>query len=349
MPRKRTQLVIAAVALALAAAAAVVILLGLHQRLHPLYVVEATMTVQPMAKIMPGDVRSVKVVRGQLTMQGYVPGNALSVVEGRYALYGLYPGEIVSFQDLAGINTSTYQYDAKLQELRAAAKQQAVAAEAALATAKKDNPYVQVTSGTLASGASSSGSASSSAASSSSSGAVSGTASTASKPTPQEVVNAAYAAVRAAQANLSQVEAEMAVTVSVSEQQGFSIVHSGDRVSIFGTIHSAQSQTAAYVVANSVLVLGREGGATNGAVSGAVSGILVLALSPHDIERLMLAQQAGSLQVVLNPIGGQAMPTSVGEITSTQLLDPTGTSASTSTTYPSVSSPSQAGAVGIIG
>jgi Flp pilus assembly protein CpaB len=340
-------LVIAAVAVILAVITAVIIVLGLHERLHPVYVVEATTTIPPMGKILPSDIETTKVMRGTLTLQGYVPGAAEHMVLDRYALYGLYPGEIVDWDDLSGINMSTYEYDAKLQEMRASAKQQLAAAQSNLQKVEHDNKGVQPTSG----GASPSGAASSTASSPTTASTTSRvtSSSTASKLTPQEAVNAAYAAVQQAEQALSRVESDMAVTVSVSEQQGFAIVHSNDHVSIFGTIHSAQSQSAAYVVANSVLVLGREGGSNNGAVSGAVSGILVLALSPHDIERLMLAQQAGSLQVVLDPIGGQAMSTNVGEITSTQLLNPSGTSASATTTYPTVTSPSQAGAVGING
>ena len=130
----------------------------------------------------------------------------------------------------------------------------------------------------------------------------------------------------------------MAETLQISEQQGFALVHTSDHVTVFGTVHNGQSDTVAFDVANNVLVLGRQGSSTGAAVNGAVSGLLVLALTPPEVERLMLSQQAGSLLVVLNPIGGGQL--TIGTVTSADLLGTTATTqASATTTVTSAGAP----------
>ena len=295
MAKNKAQLGIAGVAVALALVAALLVWRGLAAVMSPIKVLAATRVVVQMTPITPADLTVESVPKGQLGSQQYVRPNQEALLIGRLPLYGLFPGEIVSPVDIAPYSAMTSMYAAQLANLRKqAARAVAVAqrADAAAKAAASKAPAPAVPGKGAPAAAASSG-----------------------VPTVA-AANAALAAAMAAQAT---VDAEQAVTVSITEPQGFAIVKPGDRVTIYGTIQDAQKTMAAFPVANDVLVLGQLGTSQGGALNGAVSGMLVLALAPNSIERLMLSQQAGSLQVALMPLG--APPIHVGTVTSTSLLN----------------------------
>lgn len=342
MPKKRTQLIIALAAIFVAVLAAVVAYTGISARVSPVSVVEAATQVPPMTRISASDLTVVSVPKGQLTSAQYLAGSLAGALVGHYTVYGLYPGELVVPADIAAATPQTSTYDARLMELRQQAEARVAAAEAALtklgasltATGAVIMPNTapppakavpsrgrRAATSTRTAAAAGSGAAGSGAASSSAT-----------------AVAAAKAAYIAAVQHLATVRQEVAVTLQVSEQQGFALVHTGDHVTVFGTVHDSSQTTAAFGVANRVLVLGREGGSTGAAVDGAVSGLLVLALTPPQVERLMLSEQAGSLLVGLNPVGGGRL--TIGTVTSTDLLGAAAApQTSTVTTIQSANSP----------
>ncbi len=309
MDKKRAQIGIAAIALALAAAAAAVLYFGMTAILHPVPVVEAAANVAPMTRITAADLTVRKVPRGQLGQTARYENPAVLV--GQYALYGLYPGEIVSPADLLQNRAATYTFDARLIDVRAQAQAALTrAATAAIKAGASTQTVAAVEAGKSAPPA-----------------ATHTTGKTSAKSNAKaKAIKAALSALSAAVRHEATMRAAMAVTVSLQEPQGFAIVHTGDHVTVFGTIHDSSKKTAAYTVGNHVLVLGRQGGAAGGAVHGAVSGMLVLALSPGEIERMMLAQQAGSLLVALNAPASH--PAQTAKVLSTSLL---GASKTTST------------------
>ena len=250
MPKKRTQLAIALAALFVAALATVVAYTGVKSQVKPVVLVEAATQVPPMTRISAGDLRAVSVPKGRLTGSQYIAGNLASELVGRYTVYGLYPGEVVVPADIAAATPQTSTYDARLMELRQQAKAQVATALAGLTklhiqppaagSTSFTVPAVPVTSTASGTGASGSG--------------------TATKPTAAQI-DAAEAAYTAAARRLATVTQDMAVTLQIDEQQGFALVHTGDRVTVFGTVHDSQKNTVAFAVANRVLVLGRQGGA----------------------------------------------------------------------------------------
>ena len=287
MERKRTQLWIALVAILLAGVAAVVAWRGLTALVSPVRVVEARTIVPPLTPVSAADLTYATVPRGQIDPAE--DDSRLSQVVGHMTLYGLAPGEIVTGADVAAYSPETSVYAAKLTQLRKQADQAVARAEKACLAAGGTPAQCPV--------------------------ATAGVAPSAPDPSATGTPSPAEAALKAAQAALAIADAaevaaydEQATTVSVTEQQGFAIVKPGDEVTIYGTVADQQKDIVAFPVANDVLVLGQLGTAANGAVNGAVSGTLVLALSPASVERLMLAQQAGSLQVALMPLGAPAMP-----------------------------------------
>ena len=306
MPKKRTQLTIALVAILVAVLAGVVAYVGLTSKLNPVMVLEATTQVPPMTRIAPGDLASVSVPRGRLTQVQYLAGALAPRLVGHYTEYGLYPGEMVVAADIAAATPQTSTYDARLMALRQQAK---AAVSKAQATLRQD--HIAVPTGGSASFAPAVPVAK-------------GTAGKAGAPVSKAAAAkakadlAAKAAYTAAVLHQQTVSRDLAVTLQISEQQGFALVHPGDRVTVFGTVHNSAKTTVAFAVGDRVLVLGRQGSAAGAAVHGAVSGLLVLALTPPEVERLMLSQQAGSLLVALNPIGGHAL--TIGTVTSTELL-----------------------------
>ena len=353
MEQKRTQLWIALVAVLVALVAAVVAWRGLTALVSPVRVVEATTIVPALTPVSTADLTYATVPRGRINPAE--DASSLAQVVGHMTLYGLAPGEIVTGADIAAYSPETSVYAAKLAELRKEAVQAVARAEKACSVAAASaSPQGETAAvGSAGSGgvaaecpAAVNGVAASAAAPSSVPAPSSGVGG--SSPQPQSSARtAAPSALRVAQAALAAANAaevktydEQAVTVNVTEQQGFATVKPGDRVTIYGTVADQQKNMVAFGVANDVLVLGQLGTATNGAVNGAVSGTLVLALSPASIERLMLAQQAGSLQIALMPLGAPAMV--VGTVTTTQLL---GGASAAATTYPTKSSATAPGAV----
>lgn len=328
MPKKRTQLTIALVAILVAVLAGVVAYAGLNAKLKPIMVLEATTQVPPMTRIAPGDLASVSVPRGRLTQVQYLAGALAPRLVGHYTEYGLYPGEMVVAADIAAATPQTSTYDARLMALRQQAK---AAVSKAAATLRQD--HIAVPTGGSASFAPPAP--------------VAGATGTAAAPVSKAAAAkakadlAAKAAYTAAVLHQRTVSRDLAVTLQISEQQGFALVHPGDRVTVFGTVHNSAKTTVAFAVGNRVLVLGRQGSAAGAAVHGAVSGLLVLALTPPEVERLMLSQQAGSLLVALNPIGGHAL--TIGTVTSTELLGAGHTAKTTATQ--TVSSATAPGAV----
>ena len=340
MPKKRTQLAIALAALFVAALATVVAWTGIRSRIKPVLLVEATTQVPPMTRISAGDLKAVSVPKGRLTGSQYIAGSLAGDMVGHYTVYGLYPGEVVVPADIAAATPQTSTYDARLMELRQQAKAQVATALAGLTKLHIQPPAGNSTtftapavpasstaSGTGASGSSTGGSATTGT-----------TASTKKAAAKQAEIDAAEAAYTTAVQNLATVSQDVAVTLQISEQQGFALVHTGDHVTVFGTVHDSSQNTVAFAVADRVLVLGRQGSSTGAAVNGAVSGLLVLALTPPEVERLMLSQQAGSLLVVLNPIGGGQL--TIGTVTSADLLGTSATTqASATTTVASAGAP----------
>ena len=327
--KKRAQIGIAAIALVLAAAAAAVLYFGMTAILHPMSVVEAAANVAPMTRITAADLTVRKVPRGQLGHTARYTNPAVLV--GQYALYGLYPGEIVSPTDLLQNRAATYTFDARLIDVRAQAR-------AALARAATVAIKAGVAAGTVR--AIEAGKSAPPAATHTKGQA---TAKSNAKATAKaKAIKAALSTLRAAVRHEATMRTAMAVTVSLQEPQGFAIVHTGDHVTVFGTIHDSSKRTAAYTVGNHVLVLGRQGGASGGAVHGAVSGLLVLALSPLEIERMMLAQQAGSLLVALN--APTSHPAQAAKVISTSLLGASKTGAK-GKAYGSAASATSPGAV----
>ena len=314
MPKKRTQLVIAFVAILVALLAALIAWLGLNAQLKPVSVVEAAQQVPPMTKITAADLMVATVPKGRLGQVDYIHGTLVGALTGRYTVYGLYPGEMVVPADLANVTAATSTYDARLMEIRQAAEAQVQKDAAAIKKLGLPIPKGTTTHASVSIGPV--------------------------PPAKQLAGQNADAAYAVAVAHLARVQDEVAVTLQINEQDGFALVHTGDRVTVFGTVHDSQKNTVAFGVANHVLVLGRQGGAAGGAVSGAVSGILVLALTPAQVERLMLSEQAGSLLVTLNPRGGSVLK--IGTVTTTALLGGGGTP---STTYSSATSATQPGAV----
>ena len=324
LPPKRMQLAIAGIAVALAAAAVTVGYVGSRAVLRPIRVVVATRQVPPMTPIQPNDLRVETIPKGQLLARGVT--SHPQVVVGRMSLYGLYPGEIISSYDIAPFSPSTSLYAARLTELRAQALNTAkIARKAALAVLSVSGKKLAAAIQTAVAGSTVN-------------------PSTLFPPaqgglsTAQSQAETQFAGALAA---LRQAERSQAVTVAVSEQQGFALTQPGDHIALYGTIAGSQHQMVAYQVSRDTLVLGNLGTAAGGAVNGAVSGVLVLAMTPAQIERLMLAQQAGTIMAVEEPLGGDA-ETTPGQSTSSLLG--TGT-AGTTKPYPTTQSANQPSAV----
>lgn len=328
MPKKRTQLTIALVAILVAVLAGVVAYAGLNAKLKPIMVLEATTQVPPMTRIAPGDLASVSVPRGRLTQVQYLAGALAPRLVGHYTEYGLYPGEMVVAADIAAATPQTSTYDARLMALRQQAK---AAVSKAAATLRQDHIAVPT-------GGSASFAPPAPVAKAKGTAAAPVSKAAAAKAKADLAAKAAYTAAVLHQRTVSR---DLAVTLQISEQQGFALVRPGDRVTVFGTVHNSAKTTVAFAVGNRVLVLGRQGSAAGAAVHGAVSGLLVLALTPPEVERMMLSQQAGSLLVALNPIGGHAL--TIGTVTSTELLGAGHTAKTTATQ--TVSSATAPGAV----
>ena len=316
MANKRAQLGIALVAVLLALGAAFAAYRGLQSALRPVRVVEAVRQVPPMTAVTAADVTVTQVPRGQLG-RGQRYFYATSGLVGRFTLYGLYPGEIVSPVDIAPYSPDTSPFAAQLDQVRKQAGQALAAAETAMKHAYPG--WAPPSGGNV--------------------GAQPPVPAGSTRTTAQRQAWSAYAAAAAAD---RRARALQAVTLSISEDKGFAIVRSGDRVTIYGTVSDQQKDTVAYAVANDVLVLGRLGGGSGGALNGAVSGTLVLALASADVERLLLAEQSGTVQVVLMPLGAQ--PLTIGTVSTTQLLggDTRGTAP---VSYPTVTNPVAPGAV----
>ncbi len=296
----------AVLAVILAIGAAIAIWQTIQSRVHPVPAVEATVFDPPMTRITASDLTVASVPRGRLGSQQ--PYASETPLIGQFSLYGLYPGEIISPLDL--LRGITHTYDARLINLRERAA-------AAVAAARKAAAAAGVPADLLTSDGA-----------------------PAAVPPMSVSANAALSRFTAAVTTQRNLQREMAVTLSLTQPQGFAIVHTGDWVSIFGTIRDASKKSVAYPVAKRVLILGRQGGAAGGAVQGAVSGLLVLAMTPGEIERLMLSQQAGSLLVVLNAPDSKTV--TIGSVSSTSLLNG---GAAANKTYPSVTGAASPGAV----
>jgi Flp pilus assembly protein CpaB len=297
------------IAVLLAIGAAVIPIIGIRSAVRPIQVVEAVTQVPPMTEVPASALTVRSVPKGGLHQQYF--GSPGAVV-GHYTLYGLYPGEIISPYDIAPYAPTTSPYAAQLTQMQVQAKQ---LVQQDVRRLQKVLPVWQP--------------------------APPGGAEPALPAGAPAQAQAAYAALKAAIANEAVTERLQAVTLAVTEQQGFAIVHPGDHVMIYGTVADQQHDETAYVVANDVQVLGDLGTGVNGQLNGAVSGTLVLALTPGDVERLMLAQQAGAVQVVLLPLG--ATPMTVGTVSSQALL--VGQTSAQHQTYPTIQSAAQPGAV----
>ena len=128
----------------------------------------------------------------------------------------------------------------------------------------------------------------------------------------------------------------VAVPVSLGQSQGFTLPAAGDRVTLFATVSAGQGgggsaggvangpQAAVIVSRARVLSVLSPGGASSGPTvpfatgggvqtpSAATSGVLVLALTPTQAQRVVLAEHAGQFTLVLDvpqcSVGGKAIP-----------------------------------------
>lgn|GEM_PF-2070210 len=103
----------------------------------------------------------------------------------------------------------------------------------------------------------------------------------------------------------------VAMSVPVSADQGFQMVHTGDTVDVVAG-YGVRSGTVSQVVAADVPVLDRVAAGQGGVPgSGSASGWLVLGVSPGQALRLQLALTTGKLAVLLEPPGAPPEPPSL--------------------------------------
>ncbi len=116
----------------------------------------------------------------------------------------------------------------------------------------------------------------------------------------------------------------VAMSLPISADQGFEMVHTGDSVDVVAG-YGVHAGTVAQIVASDVPVLEKvasgQGGVPGVApASGATSGYLVVGVSPEQALRLQLVLTEGKPAVLLEPPGAPPQPASL----STRILDTSG-------------------------
>lgn len=132
----------------------------------------------------------------------------------------------------------------------------------------------------------------------------------------------------------------VAMALPASADQGFQLIHSGDRVDVAAT-YPLQRGTVAQIVAANVPVMARIGNAqgaaptipgSRAAALGPSSGWLILGLPPATALRVHLAETAGKIAVFLQPPGAPAQPSAV----TANVISPNSLAASAHPTAPAV-------------
>ena len=116
-----------------------------------------------------------------------------------------------------------------------------------------------------------------------------------------------------------------ALAVPLDANAGYDLVHAGSRLDLWGTYPTPSGEVAQAVVTG-VLVMARFApgsaapivGASGGGAT-ATTGIVVLAVTPGQAGRILLAGRLGQLAAVLEPIGGGSRG-SLSPVTLTSLL-----------------------------
>ena len=103
-----------------------------------------------------------------------------------------------------------------------------------------------------------------------------------------------------------------ALAMPLDANAGYNLVHAGSRIDLWGTYPTPSGEVAQAVVTG-VLVMARfapgasapiVGTGGSGAGTNATTGIVVLAVTPGQAGRILLAGRLGQLTAVLEPIGG---------------------------------------------